>query len=88
MSWIQDLASFAKKLLTLEQRVDRNSERIESIHKELIELREFSRNLAYAVSRNQERAEDRESNLALSLENELLKLERRLSASQLKPDQK
>ena len=81
MSWIQDIASFTRKLLILESRVEDHSEEIKDLRRELKELRDFAQNIAYALKRHQERAENRETTMTLSLENELLKLERRLGSS-------
>ena len=81
MSWVQDLASFAKRLLTLEGQVESNAEEIKALRQDLKALTEFTQKVAYAVKRNQERAEDKHKNLVLSLKVELLELERRLSTT-------
>ncbi len=80
MSWVQDVASFTRKLLILESRVEDHSEEIKDLRRELKERRDIDQNIAYVVKRHQERAADRETTMALSLENELLKLERRLGS--------
>lgn len=89
MSWIDDLASFAKRLITLEDRVVTNAEDITVIRKDLKTLTEFTRKVAYAVKRNEERSEDKHENLVLILKLELAQLENRLSNSaQSTSDQK
>lgn len=81
MSWVQDLAAFAKRLLMLETRVETNAEEIKALRQDLKSLTEFTQKIAYAVKRNQEKSEDSHTILVKSLENELLKLECRLSVS-------
>lgn len=81
MSWIQDLASFAKRLLTLETRVETNAEEIKSLREDLKALTGFTQKVAYAVKRNEERSQDKQENLILSLKLELAELENRLHAS-------
>lgn len=86
MSWVNDLASFARRLLDLERRVGSNTEELKALRQDLNQLKDFTREVAYAVKRNQDRAGDRHTNLVLNIENQLLRLERKLSASQTKPD--
>ena len=81
MSWVQDLASFAKRLITLESRVEVNAEEIKALRQDLQALTDFTRKVAYAVKRNEERAEDKRENLVLSLKLELSQLENRLNSS-------
>lgn len=83
MSWTGDLAKFVKKLLLLEQRVEKNAEDIKNIRQDLKELTDFTRKVAYAVKSYQSKAESERENLILRLENELLKLEKRLSSTSL-----
>lgn len=45
MSLIQDIASFAKKLFTLEKQVDINAEEIKLLRQEMNELQGLTRNL-------------------------------------------
>ena len=85
MSWIQNLAHVVKQVLTLEERVKKNTEEIKELRQDLKELLDFTRKIAYAVQRNQDRAEDKYENLSLLLENKLLEFEkqfeRRLNVS-------
>lgn len=81
MSWVQDLASFVKRLITLETRVESNAEEIKALREDLKSLTEFTQKVAFAVKRNQDKSEDNHTILVKSLENELLKLECRLNAS-------
>ncbi|MEM6436011.1 MAG: hypothetical protein AAF773_19480 [Cyanobacteria bacterium P01_D01_bin.115] len=81
MSWVNDLASFAKKLLLLETRVETNTKEIKALRQDLKALTEFTQKVAYAVRRNHEQAGYKHSMLVTKLENELLKLECRLNVS-------
>lgn len=83
MSWMQDLASFAKRLVTLEDRVETNTKEIEELRKDLKTLTGFTQKVAYAVKRNEERSQDRQDILVRDLKIELLELERRLSGREL-----
>lgn len=85
MSLLEKLTSFASDLFKLTQRVDENAEEIAELRRDLKTLADFSRKVAGAVTRNQdkaedfkERVEDKHQNLVLSLKVELLELERRL----------
>lgn len=79
MSWMQDLASFAKRLITLEHRVETNTKEIEDLRRDLKTLTGFTQRVANAVKRNEERRQDQQDILARDLKIELLELERRLS---------
>jgi len=81
MSWHQELLSFVKRLLKLEERVEKNTEEIKAIRQDLKELTEFTSRVAYAVKNNRGKQEADHKILVLQLENELLKLENRLSSS-------
>lgn len=81
MSWHQDLLNFVKRLLKLEERVEKNAEEIAAIRQDLKALTEFTNRVAYAVKSNRERQESDHKILVLQLENELLRLENRLSTS-------
>jgi hypothetical protein len=74
MSWVSDLAEFAKRLLTLESRVETNSEEIKELRQDLKALTQFTQKVAYAVKTYEERAEDKRENLVLSLKLELANL--------------
>lgn len=89
MSWVQDIASFAKRLITLESKVEENAKEIKVLRQDLKALTEFTQKVAYAVKRNEERAEDKRENLVLSLKLELSQLENRLSISRqsISPEQ-
>lgn len=75
---LSDIASFGKKLLFLSERVDKNAEEIETLRQDLKTLTDFTQKVAYAVRRNESRAEDRSTIVMQKIENELLKLENRL----------
>lgn len=81
MNWIESFTAFAKRLLQLQGRVEQNTEEIAALRKDLKELTEFTRRVAQAVQRNRDRQESDHKILILKLENELLKLENRLSSS-------
>lgn len=75
MSWVKELADFAKQLLTLESRVESNSKEIQAIRQDMKTLVEFSNKVASVVKHNQITANDRHKLLVAQLQNELLKLE-------------
>ena len=79
MSWVKDLAGFAKQLLMLENRVAANAEEIKELRQDLKTLTEFTQKVAYAVKRNEERRIDQHTILVQQLKIELLELERNLS---------
>lgn len=83
MSWVQDLAGFARQLLTLEYRVKSNVEEIKGLREDLKALTEFTQKVAYAVKRNEERRVNHQSVLTRDLKIELLELERRLSGREV-----
>ena len=78
MSWLTDIAKFAKRLIIIEQRVEDNTGRINHLRKELNALTEFSRQVAAIVERNQTAADDRHRLLVAQLQNELLRLENKM----------
>lgn len=82
MSWVQDIAGIIKRLLTIEGQVETNAEDIKALRHDLKALMGFTHKVAYAVKRNQERTEDKQENLILSLKLELAELEKRLMGSQ------
>lgn len=75
MSWLRDIAKFARQLIVIEQKVEGNTERIKQLRKEMNSLTEFSRRVAVIVERNQAEADGRHELLVAQLQNELLKLE-------------
>lgn len=79
MSWLNDLASFAKKLLMLESRVETNAKEIKALRQDVKALTIFTQKVAYAVKRNEERRKNQSDILVRDLKIELLKLEGRLS---------
>ncbi len=82
-NWVERLAEFAKKLLKLQEQVEKNSEEIKTIRQDLNALTEFTRKVAYAVRSDRERQEADHKILVLQLQNELLKLENRLSTGRV-----
>ena len=87
MSWLQEVASFAKRLILLEQRVEDNAQTIKELREELKALTEFSRRVAAIVERNQAAADDRHKLLVTQLQNELLRLENRVLVNNQKHQQ-
>lgn len=81
MTWVGNITEFAKRLLQLQGRVEKNTEDIKELRQDLKELTEFTRKVAYAVQRNKDKQEGDHKILVLQLENELLKLESRLNRS-------
>lgn len=79
MSWIQDIAAVARKLILLESRVETNTEEIKALRQDLKALTGFTQKVAYAVKRNEERQKDQQDILIRDLKIEILNLERHLS---------
>lgn len=78
---LSDFAIFGKKLLFLNERVDGNAEEIKALRQDLKALTDFTQRVAYAVKKNQESENDKNTILVQRLENELLRLENRLLSS-------
>lgn len=88
MSLFDAVKGFATDLFKLTKRVDKNTEDIEELRRNLKTLAGFSQKVANAIRRNQIKAEFAEKqvdskyeNLVLQLKVELYELERRLNAS-------
>lgn len=85
MNWAKKLISLGWRLWALQSRVEENAANIRALRKDLQDLKMLTQQIAYAVQRNQARAEaergrqeaERE-NLLLRLQNELLRFELRL----------
>lgn len=80
---MQDLAAFAKQLLTLENRVKVNAEEIKALREDLKSLTAFTQKVAYAVKRNEARRKDQQDILVRDLKIELLELERHLTGREV-----
>ena len=84
--WKQ-LISIVKKIFTLAEQTERNEGEIKEIRRELREVISAIERLAYELRRTSDRERSEREKLALSLENQLLKFERRTSLpSQEDPD--
>lgn len=86
MSFLNDLLSFARRLLKLEDSVATNAMEIRALREDLKNLTEFTQKVAYAVKRHEERQseqKERQANqhtiLVQKLKIELLNLESRLN---------
>ncbi|MGG6297819.1 hypothetical protein ACQ4M4_25785 [Leptolyngbya sp. AN02str] len=89
MTWINNLAEFVKRLLQLENRVEKNSQQIEELRQDLKKLTDYVARLGNAVQHDrQERAHDQElnaterENLVLRLRIELMEMEKRIGQYQ------
>jgi len=76
--WKQ-LISIVKKIFTLAEQTERNEGEIKEIRRELREVMSAIERLAYELRRTSDRERSEREKLALSLENQLLKFERRTS---------
>ncbi len=84
--WKQ-LISVVKKIFTLAEQTERNEGEIKEIRRELREVVSAIERLAYELRRTSDRERSEREKLALTLENQLLKFERRTSLpSQDDPD--
>jgi predicted nucleic acid-binding Zn-ribbon protein len=66
------------KVITLGKQTDKNTEEIKELQREVRELHSWLERLAYEIKRTQDEDRHEREKLALRLENELLKFERRL----------
>lgn len=66
------------KVITLTKQSDQNSSDIKEIQREVRELHSWLERLAYEIQKTREEDRHEREKLALRLENELLKFERRL----------
>ena len=81
----KQLYDLIKQLLLLTQETQRNKAEIKELRQELKELTSVVQRLAYEIHRTGENDAHEREKLVLRLENELLKIERRLSSAN--PDQ-
>ena len=77
--WKQILTT-AKTLFILDEKTKRNHEETQEIRKEVRNLTSKVERLAYEIHRVRDNNEHERQKLTLRLDNELLRLERRLSA--------
>lgn len=68
------------KVITLGKQTDKNTEEIKELQREIRELHSWLERLAYEIKRTQDEDRHEREKLALRLENELLKFERRLAS--------
>lgn len=81
MTWLKEFSEFARKLLLLQDRVERNSEEINALRKDLNALTNIVHQVARTVESQREKQEDAHRILILQLENQLLRFEKRLEKS-------
>jgi len=72
------------KTVTLTKQTDKNTEDIKEIQRELREIHSWLERLAYEIQKTREEDRHEREKLALRLENELLKFERRLPSGKEK----
>ncbi len=77
----QKLLSYFVRLLTLVEKTEQNKTEIREIRQELRELTATVQNLSYEIHLLRKEQNHKMEKLALRLENELLKFERRLPSS-------
>lgn len=78
MAWWQQVYQYSRQLLDLTQKVDRHDADIEKMRQEIKALTDAIQRLAYEIKLDREtEAKDREM-LALRVESQLLRFERRL----------
>ena len=77
--WKQ-LTEWLTQMIVLARETQRNSDDIKQMRREIDELARAIERLAYEVRRGQDEEKHEREKLALRLENELLKFERRLPA--------
>lgn len=75
----KEILTTAKRLILLEENTKRNHEEIQEIRKQVRDLTATVGRLAYELHRVSEKDEHEREKLALRLDNELLRFERRLS---------
>jgi len=66
------------KIVTLTKQTDKNTEDIKELQREMREIHSWLERLAYEIHKTREEDRHEREKLALRLENELLKFERRL----------
>lgn len=66
------------KVITLGKQTDKNTEEIKELQREVREIHSWLERLAYEIKRTQDEERHEREKLALRLENEILKFERRL----------
>lgn len=83
---MQEFANFVKKILTLEGKTEKNTAEIKILREDLVALTRFTQKVAAVVKENRARIKHNEEQrgsereiIVLQLENELFKLEKRLS---------
>ena len=72
------------KVITLGKQTDKNTEEIKELQREVRELHSWLERLAYEIHKTREDDRHEGEKLALRLENELLKFERRLPSAEKK----
>lgn len=78
MSLLRDLASLVQKVLTLSKELEQNRADIKELRKDLLSLTLTVQRLADEIRLSAQSESSEREKLALRLENELLKFERRL----------
>lgn len=68
------------KVITLGKQTDKNTEEIKELRREVREIHSWLERLAYEIQKTREEDRHEREKMALRLENELLKFERRLAS--------
>lgn len=87
MSRLTDLAKWAQTVLTLSKDLEQNRADIKELRRDFINLVMTVQRLADEIKLNNQQESSARENLALRLENEMLKFERRLPPAKSSDDQ-
>ena len=74
------------KIVTLTKQTDKNTEDIKELQREVREIHSWLERLAYEIHKTRDEDRHEREKLALRLENELLKFERRLPSGNKEKD--
>jgi regulator of replication initiation timing len=87
MSILTDLAKWAQTVLTLSKDLEQNRADIKELRRDFMNLAMTVQRLADEIKLNNQQESSARENLALRLENEMLKFERRLPPAKSSDDQ-
>jgi hypothetical protein len=87
MSILTDLAKWAQTVLTLSKDLEQNRADIKELRRDFMNLAMTVQRLADEIKLNNQQESSARENLALRLENEMLKFERRLPPAKTSDDQ-
>jgi len=84
MTWYQSLFELGKRVFSVESRLTKTEKELEALRRDFQRLYGFTKSVAEAVKRNQDKNEDAHERLVLELKNQLLQLQLDLMSSQLR----